>query len=437
MRKLGIRAGLLAGTSLAVVAIAGVGASSASAACSEVIKGQGSSLQKIAQQNVWAPGFKAAGCLPAGGAEVEYTSSSSGTGLASWGFNGSGSVTKEWTFIGSDDGPSVEQMKKAREAGVATGKTGTEPHVVVVPVAQTAIAVMVNLPSECKLAKINNQNLEAVFSGAKTTWASIGATPEAKCGATITRIVRAEGSGTTYQFKNYLSLVNKSKNGGTEKEICSPSATKWSELEEIGPTGAPNTTWPTCGTSVAPKTAAGGGKLAEEVVATTSSIGYAALPDAKSKSAKVIEVQNNGTGTTGVMSASPVAKNGLEEEVKEANCANAEYEVPAGALTPEKEETGKGLDVDWSKVFGGQPAIGGTTYPICTLTYDIGWHKYTDAGFGAGVANQVKGYLTYIVANGTGTGTEKNYYANLPTKTGEGEIHNVKMSAEFALKKVE
>jgi ABC-type phosphate transport system substrate-binding protein len=433
--RFGVIAAVVTVGAAAVLAVGGVTAAKAYATCSASIEGQGSPDQRIAQQNVWAPGYKTAGC-PSGGAEAEYASTSTVAGLTAWGFIGAGPLNKAWAYIGSDAAPSVEQMKSARAAGKTSGGTGTEPHLVVVPVAQTAIAIVVNPPSECKLTKINNQNLEAAFSGVAQTWTAIGAAPAAKCGGALTRVVRAESSGVTYQFKNYLSLVNKSKNGGTEKEVCAGEP-KWSELEEISAAGPPNTSWPTCSGAAAPKNAVGGVGVAEKVAETTGRIGYVELPDAKSKGAKVVEVQNNGTGTTGVLSAGPVAKNGLEEEVKEANCAGAEYEVPPGALAPEKEEIGKGLDVDWSKVSGGAPSVGGTTYPICTLTYDIGWHKYTDAGFGAGVANQVKGYFAYILANGTGTGTERNYYANLPTKTGGGEVHNVQQSAEFAIKKIE
>lgn len=417
MRKLGVRAGLLAGTSLAVMAIAGIGAGSASAACSStVMKGQGSSLQRIAQQELWSTGYISGGCGSGTNLKPEYTSSSSGTGLGVWGFNGSGSVTTEWTYIGTDDGPNAGQIKKAQEASKSAG-------VVVVPVAQTAIAILVHPPTECTLEKITNVNLEKAFSGEAATWSEIGATGAGCSGApgTLTRVVRKDASGTTYQFKNYLALINTLRNGGTEGAICTGKP-KWSELEEIGPTGTPNTEWPECGTMAATvPTGTGGGEVAAKVAATAGTIGYAALPDAKAKGASTVQVQNNG------ISGSPIYQK-PDIGTEEARCAKAEYTVPGEGL----KASGTGVNVDWSKVFGGQPSIGGTTYPICTLTYDLGWNNYVTAGFAAGIGSSVKSYLSYIVTNGAAT----KWYQNLPEKTGESEVHNVKLAAQFAVEKV-
>lgn len=426
MRKLGVRAGLLAGTSLAVVAIAGVGASSASAACVGTIEGEGSSLQKIAQQEVWAPGYKAAGC-PTGGAEAVYTSTGSGPGLKAWGFTGTGVVETKFAYIGTDDAPTAGQIASARTAGGGTA------NVVVVPVAQTAIAIMVHLPEKCTLTSIKNQALEAAFSGASTTWTAIGGTGEG-CSATFKRVVRAEGSGTTFQFKNYLAAINTSTNGGTEKAVCAGDARKWSELEEIGVGEKPNTEWPTACGATTFETAAGGGGVAEKVASTTNTIGYAALPDAKAKKAKVIKVQNNGTASTGAKFATPFVEGPLGEELEEANCVNAEYDVPAGG---NETKGGTGLNVDWSRVFGGTPNIGGTAYPICTLTYDLGWNEYSQVkGFAEGIGGKVTGYLKFILTEKLGATSSKHWYQALPAKTGEEETHNVQLAAEFARGKV-
>ena len=63
--KTSLRAGLLAGASVAAIVASGLGATSAVAApaCTGGnIVGAGSSLQKLAQQNVWAPAFAAEVC---------------------------------------------------------------------------------------------------------------------------------------------------------------------------------------------------------------------------------------------------------------------------------------------------------------------------------------------------------------------------------------
>jgi ABC-type phosphate transport system substrate-binding protein len=405
-----------------------VSAGRASAACVGGIEGRGAELQRIAQQTFWTGGYNGAGC-PGGGAEATYAQTNSQAGLREWGFLGKGTVETKIAYIGTDAAPTAAQIVEARIAALATG--GGFSNVVVVPVTQTAIAVIVNPPNECKLTKITNIHLEEAFSGVAQTWAAIGATPAAKCGGALTRVVRAEGAGTTYQFKNYLGLVNKVKSGGAEAGICAGVATKWSELEGISELGPPNTTWPNCAGAAAPTAVAGDAALAEKVVLTAGSIGYAALPNAKAKGAKVVEVQNNGAGFAAIF-ASPVFFNALAEEQEEANCANAEYNVPAEGLT-----TGTGLNVDWSQVFGGNPFIGGTTYPICGLTYDLAWRKYAEAGFGAGVGAQVKGFYEYIVSKGVGVAGKRRYYASLPALVGAGEVHNVQKAAEFAVTKIE
>ena len=86
LARVGVRAGLLAGASAAVLAISGIGAGSAVASplcetANPAIKGQGSSLQRAAQE-AWVPGYN--GVCTKGPKVEAYTVSSSGTGLKSW-----------------------------------------------------------------------------------------------------------------------------------------------------------------------------------------------------------------------------------------------------------------------------------------------------------------------------------------------------------------
>jgi ABC-type phosphate transport system substrate-binding protein len=413
MRKLGVRAGLLAGTSLAVVAIAGVGASSASAACSGTIEGQGSSLQKVAQTVIWAPGYKTAAC-PGGGAEATYTATSSGKGLGKWGYTGA-AIDTTVSYIGTDDGPNTTQLGNAKTKG------GTAP--IVVPVAQTAISIIAHPPANCSISKISNARLEEAFSGKAITWTAIGATGTG-CSGSLTRVVRAEGSGTTYQFKNYLSLVNSG-------EPCAASPTKWEKLEEIGAEEKPNITWPECGsTKIAPKTAAGGGAVAQLVKETAGTIGYAALPDAATReegtTVRSLQVEDGKEGGTSLFASPKGSKN------EEANCEGTEYSVPAAGRN---NGTGTGEEVDWSKVFGGNPTVNGGFYPICTLTYDLGWKNFQTAGFAEGIGKSVKHYYEFILSNKLGT-TEKKWYTNLPSLGAVGSATNVQSAAEFAVTKI-
>ena len=149
----------------------------------------------------------------------------------------------------------------------------------------------------------------------------------------------------------------------------------WAELEPItnGETLPSNTNWPESCTGktlsfVVKPANNGNGEMVKTVNATVGGIGYPALPDAKANGAvDILEVQNNGQGTEGATYASPEAIGAV------ANCEKALYEVPVNA----RNQAGStALNVDWSQVFGGKPGIGGSTYPICTLTYNLAWKNY-------------------------------------------------------------
>jgi ABC-type phosphate transport system substrate-binding protein len=401
-KRTGARAAILAGATAGVLAVGGIGAGSASAAlqCTgNNITGAGASLQKIAQQNVWSPTFGESICP---GKVVTYNSVGSGAGLKEWNADGlSGKINTALAFISTDDAPTATQIENITK--VTTGSS-----LVVTPVTQTSISVVANPPAECTISQIKNVELEKVFKGVYLTWSQISTASGEGCNSPITRVVRKDGSGTTYQYKNYLSKEN------TGLLPCINKT--WVELEPItnGTTGEPNTLWPesckakTLSALVKPG-ANGGGEVVNTVKATAGSIGYAGLPDAKNNGAPVIlEVQNNGQGLEEATYASPEAFGAL------ANCEKALYEVPVNA----RNQVGStGLNVDWSQVFGGKPNIGGSTYPICTLTYMLTFKNYKGAGFAFKNEVTARDYLAEFIVQKAGQeaieGSEK-YYAPLP-----------------------
>ena len=417
MAKTGARASLLAVLVVAALALSGLGASSASAACgATTLTGQGSSLQKVAQTEIWIPMWETeCGTEP----KIAYESTGSGPGLKAWDFvEPGGGINHERAFIGTDDAPTATQITNAR-------MQADEAESVVVPVGQTAIAIVANLPAECKFEEsgvetgITNANLEKAFSGEAKTWAEIGATGTG-CTATLTRVVRKEGSGTTFQFKNYLQQIQATPCAGEPE---------WKNLEEVGAEEKPNITWPEC-SNMAPERPAGngGGEVAETVKNMSGTIGYAALPDAKAKGATVLKLQNGESGGGVPTFAKPGR---LEEESGKkglANCVNAVYDVPAGA-----QSAGTKLNVDWSAVFGANPTIGGANYPLCTLTYDLAWENYQTATFPAGVGTTIGKYLMMIVTNGT-LNTVKKWYSVLPSPV--AETNNVQLAAERTVEKI-
>jgi ABC-type phosphate transport system substrate-binding protein len=441
LARLGATVGVLAATTTAIMAVGGVTASSAFAECNPkgtAIAGKGSTLQRVAQEN-WISGF-AAECTE--GPTVTYTGTGSGDALTAFRYNGAGAINTEFSFVGTDDAPTAAQITNAQNA-----TTGAKS--LTIPVSETAIAVIYNPPSGCtptfgKNNGITWAQLNEAFGGEKIKkWS--GFTKAFPTGGTceneFTRVVRSDGSGTTFQFKNYLATESTvgmpCKLTGweepAEKEV--KETTLWANMRAVGKTvgEGPNTVWPqksTCPgepatlTSVVAKK--GGGEVVKYVSENPGTIGYASLPDVKSANniggaAKVAWLQNNGPET--VTYATPE-----EAATEESNCGPRQYEVPLGGREGESGES-----VDWSKVFGAKPAVGKALYPLCTLTYDLSWTSYEKAGYGASSEskkNAVKSYLGYVL--GTGQSVKKWYQ---PLPTGEAKF-NVLGAAKLALSKV-
>ncbi len=435
MRKLGVRAGLLAGASAAVLAISGLSAGSAMAVTEVTcpnslnIAGKGSSLQRVAQEEwtgrvvpttVGTPpytklsperGYAKLCATPT----VSYTSTSSGNGLGAFGFSG-GTLDKTNAFISSDDGPNVTQISNSETA------SGTKP--LIIPVAETSIAVVFNPPENCTVKSgahgITYAQLGEVFGGkAIKTWAGLSSLVEGTgCTGAITRVVRAEGSGTTYQFKNYLAVLQEEGFGGpampctltgfNETTGLPVSTTAWKNMRFVGTNDEPNKVWPTpanCEGATTVETAAGGGALAEFVKNHHGTIGYAALPDAKGKGAMVAPLENTTLGTFG----NPEASTGMKS-----NCGPRPYTVPTPGRANET-----GIAVNWSQVFGAEPSVAGSEYPLCTLTYSAAWNHYGTTGAkysnSAETVAALRDYiLKYVLSTEGQTVLNEHWYQELP-----------------------
>lgn len=436
--RVGIRAALLAGATVAAVGLGSIGTASASLSCegSDIV-GRGSSLQKVIEQNVWKVGFETGVCSTEPNTPtITYESVGSGGGLEKWNHNGkAGSINTAYSFIGTDDALTTAQIGNV--TSVAGGAS-----LLTIPVAQTSIGVIANPPSGCTVGVITNKELEAVFNGTILKWSELStnlASPNPACNYAIKRVVRKDGSGQTYQFKNYLWLINK------KPVPCTAEGEKtWQELEPItiSGTGAPNTVWPedegcaTTKSALIKPAANGGGEVAKEVTQTSNSIGYASLPDMETKIAaceetssckntEILSMQNNGKKK---LSEATFSSPLLGEE--EANCLTAEYTVPT--LARKSIKVGAGLNVDWSQVFGAKITTGG--YPLCTLTYNLAFTKYSGPGFTLGQEKTVNDYINeYIVQSAGQAGAATEFYAPLPT----GIVsHDVLGAAKFAAGKI-
>ncbi|HVW47721.1 MAG TPA: phosphodiester glycosidase family protein [Solirubrobacterales bacterium] len=373
----------------------------------ESIAGAGSSLQAPAQRNLWSPAY-AAHCP--GGATVDYQGSGSGPALAGWGFDG-GAFDGTKAFIGTDEAPTSAQIKAAA--------TAAGSNVLVIPVAQTAIGIVVNAPAGCSIGEITNKQLESVMRGNIKVWGKVQTASGAGCAnAPITRVVRAEGSGTTHQFKRYLSLISEAA------LACTEGGATWRQLEEDGAGEQPNTVWPESGVAgcsaneLSPVvTAAGGTGVVEKVNATVGAVGYAALPDieaTRSGDTHWVKLQNNGVSNKLSIAhmVSPV-----DASADLAQCTSTAYNVPKSARSNQASPA----NADWSQVSGLNTNIGAadpSAYPLCTLTYDIALTEYSKAGFTVGQEQTVAAYLAGVVTADEGQEAlegGKAFYAPLPS----------------------
>lgn len=383
------------------------------------VTGQGSTLQKLAQVSVWDGDFNTTtatrACSGAQGSkgkpEVKYNSTGSGAGLESWGANKSATTnfgaTNAW--VSTDEPPDSTQIAEIESHGrTEISDPGT---VLTVPVLQGAISIIVNLPAGCEGASkvnahrivLNNVTLEAIYRGTITKWSEITDNEDklsAQKGKTcnpetlIVPVVRRDGSGTTHIFKKYLGLINK---GGFETE--KGETKNWNEISE----GSENTTWPKG--VVTKETGEGGGALVKTVAETPSSIGYANLADARSNKSFTpptggpftsrfwVELQNNGTATTGTITYAEPSTNGESEGTANANCASTEYtngeEVPfppASVTEPWNEVTTSTTEKN---------------YTLCGLTYALSLHSYAKyPGTTLQEATTVENFLYYVLGVG-------------------------------------
>jgi ABC-type phosphate transport system substrate-binding protein len=456
-------------------------------------QGEGSSLQKAAQQQLWIPTIfdSSFGC-GSSAPQVTYNPDGSGCGIASLGggptsskcsdFEGAeaanGYRAKVTRFAGSD-APLTPAQKAAAEAS-----GGPNPGVIhQIPVASAAVAVIVHFPEGCELkdpgtgtpasgvgtvndnvstggvndptgagtgdtlssetlrVHIKAEEIEKIWDGvAAQTWGNI--VPEAdfrsgtahtqkECAETpVIRIVRQDGSGTTYNFKAYLSLLPTAPTG----------------LWTMAPVVGDNTVWPVTGSSnttpaevnkannvcedvshICHAKEKGGGPLTGAVEATNGSIAYVDLATARQKGFDVIAKKDDHTYWIPLQTVNPSKGNEVGVNYVEptgsptshvngngaptgANCTNADYRgIP---ITPASDPT---LG-DWSSAI----ATGSTdtvTYPACALTYDFAFDDdapvYGNIQIEQERARTVKDYLTAVESNAGQLGLAAADYGTL------------------------
>lgn len=422
------RRSILFGCALALLcalgALQAAGASALGEQCSGgKAKGMGSFLQTRAQEQ-WAFGeagfngssspLACSGSQGSGGTpQVSFVPLSSAGALRHWGAEDGSLHTSGFgflaNFVATDIAPSGPVGEEGSMLAKMKGALGSD--LAVVPVTQTAIAIAAHPPQlpahpACAVPRINNVQLQKVFSGELKNWRQLSAASDSSlggdCDQAITRIVRDESSGTTYQFKHYLNSIEPAP------LACTGEAKRtWAQLQAPfgGEKSAPNQEWPSksaCQAGEGPVTtvsgpiAEGGGGPLAYVRDTPGTITYGSLPEAQQQAPKqIIDVHN------GVKFAGP------ENGEGGAACGAAKYTRPAGWEG--------GVNLDWSQVYGSDPNIGAVAknaYPICTLTYAVA----ATNRFSEKAATTVHDYLAFAVDKEGGQAAVRQIgYHDLPS----------------------
>jgi hypothetical protein len=282
--------------------------------------------------------------------------------------------------------------------------------------------------------------LEHFMTGAPTSSQETGI---AHCGEVpIRRIVRLDTSGTSYNFKAYLSLLPSFGNDGGAK--------LWKE----GQVGSTNTAWPLGGASevgipavaankatnvceeptdqICHAASSGGGGLTNAVNATDGSIGYVDLATAREKGFTIEPKKADHTYWLPLQPVNPSTTPGtvtpevfdepttdstahfnpaLNTSTRGANCSGADWRgIPTAGESPNGDPTFG----NWSDAI----ATGGTTYPVCAITYDLAFDDdasvYGNTPAEEAKARTVKDYLTAVTSQLGQFELAKFDYATLP-----------------------
>jgi ABC-type phosphate transport system substrate-binding protein len=394
------------------------------------IGGQGSSLQKFAQEDVWIPGFTEGtnelACAGRKGQgdetklEVSYNPDGSGVGMRSWGVEPLHSDELAFgpanAFIGTDEPLNVTEQEEIE----THEHTFTKESVAGVPVAQESIAIIVNLPTGCTATStsapgrlaLSDAELEGVFAGTVTKWGEINTdedtlSPSSCDEQPIVPVVRGDRSGTTHILKRYLNLIEPVSLETTRGFLT------WGLMSE----GYLNTEWPTAA-SVQRSVGEGGTFLIKKMLEHPGSIGYVNLAEARQAGYFVPPTGGAGTatfwvklenGAKGIEGEHPKltymdpSTNGDVAEPAKANCKGATYTNGELPFAPPHV-----TEPNWNFVTTSVPGPDSPVqkvYSLCNLTYILAFTKYSlldGVGATEGEATSVENYLTFLVGKGAG-----------------------------------
>lgn len=433
------------------------------------ITGQGASFQAPAHNNVFIPSFSST-CVEVGRTPgVTYSGTGSGAGLNSFGrrsgtnADGSQSRSAANRFAGTDEAPTPDQIN---QMNTGTDAPGDEARVQTIPVAVASTTVSVNLPDGCTDAngnllgtipaenravdpsasgkrpdriKFTRVQLEQAFAAASGNtsetandnnadtdldeWGELfpGFDGLANCDTVaITRVVRADDSGTTSEFKRYLGILNPNRGWTTlPTSTARGNAERWPNEDQREqfkfndpPTGTSNTAVDTNGNIVRRR---GNPGVAGGVDSIDGSIGYVVLADARANFEQsagkddeyfvpLQRADNSYREPAGVDSATSTS---FRTGERGSNCASVTFKNQP-ASTNDSWTSTTGLDSP-------------TGYPVCSITYELAWDDYAAAYSGPNCnraeeeqkARTVFDYIGHTLGAGQ-PGLEAGDYSRLP-----------------------
>jgi ABC-type phosphate transport system substrate-binding protein len=436
----------LAGAAAATAALVAPGVASAGVGpqCSGgPVTGQGANALKIAEQNIWGPGFNSSSdptaCNGSQGTKetpkVTFTSTSSGAGLESWGTNGhAASFSPTNAFIGTEEAPGLTQEEEIE-------KSGAPATVLTIPVAQEAIAIIVHLPTGCTATSttqpgrlvFKNVTLEKIFEGKTTEWNKIKDGGDKflnngsetcpvlakKAKVHITRAVREDLAGTTNILKKYFFLISKKAVDGSDT---------WEQLAS----GPLNTAWPN-ETPDPVLRVKGDSGLAAKVATEPGSIGFVSLADARASLGFTPSPGTGGPGTpafwapieSGKETYSDPSSDGDVAAKANSNCEGVKYTNGKKKFPP------PATNELWNEV---TTSVKETNYTICGFAFALaldGYHNYPATT--EGEATTVENYLQFNLSSTGQSAILNNDYLPLPTST-EPKQNVLKIAQEGASK---
>jgi ABC-type phosphate transport system substrate-binding protein len=449
-------------------------------------KGQGSTFQAPLQEkwnvnfnvvkNVFAcAGLEGQGSL--GKPTVTYlhtgTNAGSGACLKGWGAEKSSKAEfAEFGFCGTDEAPNEKQKEE-----IENNKSGGESKALeTFPVAQGAVAIIVNLPEGCKSKSIlvagtvekpikdklgrlslTAKSVEGVYRGTVKTWKQLieaqeGNIQEDKLECTkngenegenapIIPVVRLDKSGTTHIFKIWLEQVNDTSFEAEAGVGCNSAAPEeprtWTEVA----IACENVRWPSAA-HVVRGTENGNPGVVKRVEEKQGSIGYADLAVARQEkefsekgkggeqvkgtetkqgeqSKKYWALLQNTETITGSGFKDP-SSDGDVTKAANSNCAGTVYTDKAGEVFPPKStrESWAPAKAVWHE----------KQYGICGLTYDLALRQ---AKFFPGTtkeeATTVRDYIRWATKSTVEGGSAEikgSDYEKLPSATVTEEVED-------------